>query len=157
MDPKILWLYFEDRVASTLFERIGRKTSFFMLRFLDVIFTLVHLTLVIFNLFGWIPKATRKAHLVTIALTAASWFLLGIWFGMGYCPLTDWQWEVKEKLGEQNLPPNFIEYYAEKLTGRDYDTSFIGLMITICFALAAGLSLYVNFVLPRFNRRVNRI
>lgn len=125
-----------------------------MLRFLDVLLTFAHLALVVFNLFGWIPRATRKAHLITIALTAASWLGLGIWFGTGYCPLTDWQWDVKEKLGERNLPPNFIEYWAEKLTGRDYDTSFVGLMITIFFALAAGLSLYVNFVLPRLTKHV---
>jgi hypothetical protein len=124
-----------------------------MLHFLDVLLTFLHLALVFFNLFGWIPRITRKAHLVTIALTAASWLVLGIWFGTGYCPLTDWQWEVKEKLGAQNLPPNFIEYWAEALTGRDYDTSFVSLMITLFFALAAGLSLYVNFVLPRLTKR----
>lgn len=123
-----------------------------MLHFWDALLTFVHLAIVLFNLFGWIPRSTRKAHLVSIGLTAASWFLLGLWFGMGYCPFTDWQWRVKAKLGERHLPPNFIEYYAEKLTGRDYDPSFIGLMITICFALAAGLSLYVNFVLPRLKR-----
>lgn len=127
-----------------------------MLRFLDILLTMVHLALVFFNLFGWIPLATRKAHLVTIALTAASWLVLGIWFGTGYCPLTDWQWNVKEALGERNLPPNFIEYYAEKLTGHDYDTSFVGLLITIFFAGAAGLSLYVNFVLPRLKGRQKR-
>lgn len=124
-----------------------------MLRFLDVLLTIAHLALVVFNLFGWIPRVTRKAHLVTIGLTAASWLVLGIWFGTGYCPLTDWQWDVKEKLGERNLPPNFIEYFAEKWTGRDYDTSFVAMMITVFFALAAGLSLYVNFVLPRLKGR----
>ncbi|HWJ02807.1 MAG TPA: DUF2784 domain-containing protein [Verrucomicrobiae bacterium] len=127
-----------------------------MLRFLDVLLTLVHLALVFFNLFGWIPKRTRKAHLITLLITAASWFILGIWYGMGYCPLTDWQWNVKEKLGERNLPPNFIEYYAEKLTGRDYAPAFIGGMITVFFALAAGLSLYVNFVHPRIRRKLKR-
>ena len=127
-----------------------------MLRFLDVLLTFAHLALVLFNLFGWIPKATRKAHLITIGLTAASWLVLGIWFGTGYCPLTDWQWDVKEQLGERNLPPNFIEYWAEKLTGRDYDTSFVALLITIFFALAAGLSFYVNFILPRLKKQVSK-
>jgi hypothetical protein len=120
-----------------------------MLRILDILLSIVHLALVFFNLFGWIPKCTRKAHFIAVLITAASWLVLGLWFGIGYCPLTDWQWNVKEKLGERNLPPNFIEYFAEKLTGRSYDTSFVSQMITIFFALAAGLSLYVNFVLPR--------
>jgi hypothetical protein len=70
----------------------------------------------------------------------------------GYCPFTDWQWKVKEALGERNLPHNFIEYFAEKLTGQDFDPSLVGILITVGFALAAGLSLYVNFVLPRLRR-----
>jgi hypothetical protein len=121
----------------------------FMLHFLDVLLTLVHFGIVGFNLFGWIPKATRKAHFISIVLTAASWFILGIWFGTGYCPFTDWQWRVKERLGERNLPANFIEYYAEKITGKDFDPAIINNLITICFALAALLSIYVNFILAR--------
>lgn len=124
-----------------------------MLHFWDVLLTIVHLALVLFNLFGWIPRATRKAHFITIVLTAGSWFVLGIWFGMGYCPFTDWQWDVKRQLGERNLPPNFIEYFAEKVAGRDFDPDLVGTMITVFFALAAGLSLYVNFVLPRLKRK----
>jgi len=120
-----------------------------MLQFLDVILTIVHLAIVVFNLFGWIPKVTRRAHFISIVLTAASWFLLGIWFGMGYCPFTAWQWQVKETLGERNLPANFIEYFAEKFTGIDFNTQFISNVIAISFAAVALLSVYINFVHPR--------
>jgi hypothetical protein len=120
-----------------------------MLQFLDVLLSIIHLAIVGFNLFGWMPKITRKAHFVSIILTAASWFLLGIWFGMGYCPFTDWQWKIKEILGEKNLPANFIEYFAEKATCSDFDPEFINNVIAISFAMAALLSVYVNFVYPR--------
>jgi hypothetical protein len=119
---------------------------------LDILLTIVHLSIVLFNLFGWIPKRTRKAHLVSLALTAVSWFVLGIWYGMGYCPFTEWQWSVKEKLGEKNLPNNFIEYFLEKITGHDFSSSFVETLITVCFAVAVVLSLYVNFILPRVKR-----
>lgn len=89
---------------------------------------------------------TRKAHLISIILTAASWFLLGIWFGIGYCPITEWQWQVKEKLGETNLPDSFVKYYGDKLTGKDLDPSVINTITAVCFALAVVISLYVNFV-----------
>ena len=125
-----------------------------MLKFLDVLFTIVHLAIILFNLFGWIPKATRKAHFMAILLTAASWFLLGIRFGIGYCPVTDWQWQVKARLGERNLPNSFIEYYAEKLSGRNFDTGFIDTVTAIAFGLATLLSVYVNFILPRIKRRI---
>jgi hypothetical protein len=124
-----------------------------MLQFLDILFTILHLVIILFNLFGWIPRPTRKAHFIVVLLTASSWFLLGIWFGIGYCPVTDWQWQVKEKLGERNLPNSFIEYYAEKLTGRNFEPGLVDIVTATAFALAALLSIYVNFILPRINGR----
>ena len=124
-----------------------------MLQFLNILLTILHLAIILFNLFGWIPKATRRAHFIVILLTAASWFVLGIWFGIGYCPVTDWQWQVKEKLGERNLPNSFIEYYAEKLTGRNFGSGFIDTITAVAFAVAALLSVYVNFILPGIEQR----
>ncbi len=114
-----------------------------MLQFLDVLLSIVHLSFIVFNLFAWIPKITRKAHFISVVITAASWFLLGIWFGIGYCPFTDWQWQVKEKLGERNLPVNFIEYFAEKITGIDFDPQFINNIIAISFAVVTLLSVCI--------------
>jgi hypothetical protein len=120
-----------------------------LLRFLDILLTIVHLLVIGFNLFGWIWPRTRKAHLVCVLLTAASWLVLGIWFGWGYCPITDWQWDVKHKLGEQNLPNSFIKYYADKLAGKEFDTGFIDTVTAVSFAVAGLLSLYVNFFLKK--------
>ena len=117
-----------------------------MLHFLDIVLTLLHFIIIGFNLFGWIFPATRKAHFICILATGASWFLLGIWFGIGYCPITDWQWQVKTKLGEHNLPASFITYYADKLTGKNFTGNFINTITLICFALASLLSVYVNFI-----------
>src|SRR5687767_13782855 len=123
-----------------------------MLHLLDVLLTILHLIIILFNLFGWIPKSTRKLHFISILITAGSRFILGIWYGMGYCPITDWQWQVKEKLGEQNLPSNFIEYFAEKITGYDFSRGLANTVIAVCFAQAALLSIFVNFILPRLKR-----
>ena len=117
-----------------------------MLRLLDVFLTLVHLVIIGFNLFGWIWPATRKAHFICVLATVASWFLLGIWFGMGYFHVTDWQWRVKEQLGEHNLPASFIKYYADKISGRDISSSLIDSVTGISFLIAALLSVYVNFI-----------
>jgi hypothetical protein len=124
-----------------------------MLYALDIFFTVLHLTIIGFNLFGWIHPKTQKAHLITILLTAASWFLLGIWFGIGYCPITDWQWQVKEKLGETNLPDSFITYYANKLTGKSWDPELINIITVSCFALAVILTVYTNFLKGRKPRQ----
>ncbi|HEY0898697.1 MAG TPA: DUF2784 domain-containing protein [Sphingobacteriaceae bacterium] len=116
-----------------------------MLQFLDVFFTVLHLLIIGFNLFGWIWKGTRKWHLVAVMITAASWFILGIWYGMGYCPITDWQWQVKERLGETDLPASFIKYALDQLTGSDINAATIDSLTAIGFAGAAAMGVYVNF------------
>ena len=116
-----------------------------MLHLLDIFYTALHLLIIGFNLFGWIWPKTRIAHFISILLTAGSWFLLGIWFGWGYCPITDWQWQVKEKLGEKHLPASFIEYYGEKIIGSSLDTGLVNLVTLLAFLLTALLSVYVNF------------
>ena len=122
------------------------------LRLLDSLLTVLHFVIIGFNLFGWIWKPLRKLHLVCILVTAACWFLLGIWFGIGYCPLTDWQWHIKEKLGEHNLPGSFIEYYAGKISGKPISTPLVNSITAVCFTLAALLSIYVNLLKMRFAR-----
>jgi hypothetical protein len=116
------------------------------LQLLDVLLTMFHFAIIGFNLFGWIWKPARKLHLVCILITAVCWFILGIWFGIGYCPLTDWDWHIKEKLGEHNLPGSFIEYYANKINGTPVSAPLIDTITAVCFALAALLSIYVNLL-----------
>ena len=117
-----------------------------MLSFLDILLSIAHISLTLFNLTGWIWKRTRKAHLVTLGLTLLSWFVFGIWYGWGYCFLTDWQWQVKEKLGETNLPASFIKYFADKITGKDFDPALVDNITLGCLVFAVAASLYVNFI-----------
>lgn len=116
-----------------------------MLRLLDGFFTFLHLLIIGFNLLAWISAKTRKAHLVLIIVTALSWFGLGIRYGWGYCPITDWQWDIKRQLGETNLPNSFIKYYADKLTGQSFSPDFVDTITALCFGIAAVISIYVNF------------
>ena len=120
-------------------------TFAFLLKFFDILLTIAHLALIGFNLFGWMWIKTRKAHLVTVSLTAFCWFVLGIWFGWGYCPITDWQWKVKERLGEINLPGSFIKYYADKISGKNIDPSIVDTVTLVSFLLVIILTIYFNF------------
>jgi len=115
------------------------------LQVLDVFYTIVHLAITGFNLLGWIWPKTRKAHLITAGITLVCWFGLGIWYGFGYCPVTDWQWEVKRKLGETHLPDSFIKYFADKITGQDFDPQLVNQLTLWLFIVAIGLSVYFNF------------
>ena len=117
-----------------------------MLIFLDVLYTIIHFLLIGFNLTGWLWRKTRKIHLLTLALTAVCWFVLGIWYGWGYCPLTDWHWNVKEKLGEEHLPGSFVKYMADRITGLDINAALIDYITLGCLIGAVIASLYVNFI-----------
>jgi Protein of Unknown function (DUF2784) len=116
-----------------------------MLHLTDNLLTLLHLAIILFNLFGWIFPAARKAHFISIVTTAFCWFVLGIWFGWGYCPVTDWQWRIKEQLGETNLPASFITYYADKISGMHFRDSLVDLLTLILFLAATVVSVYLNF------------
>lgn len=119
------------------------------LALLDVLFSILHLLIIGFNLFGWIFKATRRIHFWFTMLTLFCWTILGIWFGLGYCPITDWQWQVKEKMGEQNLPASFIKYFADKVTGANVNAELIDILTLGLFLIAIGISVKLNF----FNKK----
>src|SRR5262249_8135894 len=64
-----------------------------MLDVLDKAFLVFHTALVLFNMFGWAWRRTRVLHLVTLGATAFSWFVLGAFYGWGYCLCTDWHFQ----------------------------------------------------------------
>ena len=87
------------------------------MKFLDIFFTIFHTSLVLFILFGWIWRKTRKLHLIVVLLTAGSWLILGIFYGLGYCPFTDWHFRVLEQLGHTGLPASYISFLVTRITG----------------------------------------
>ena len=107
-------------------------------------FFIFHLILIFFNLFGWIPKKLRKWNLVTLSLTAFSWFVLGIFYGFGYCFLTDWHWEVREKLGYSNNSNSYIQFLIKELTGVSVDETLVNTLTAIFFFTAFALSIYTT-------------
>jgi hypothetical protein len=116
--------------------------------FLDVTFLVLHTLLIIFNLFGWIFRKTRRINLLTILLTASSWLVFAPWYGLGYCPCTDWHWEVKRRLGETDLPNNYFTYLIDAWTGiaiTDFTAERLALGC-LAIALIASISLNVGDV-----------
>ncbi len=112
---------------------------------LDFLLTLLHLAIIGFNLLGWIWRSTRKLHFYLVIATLFCWVVLGFWYGFGYCPITDWQWQVKAKLGEQDLPNSFIKYFAEKVTGMEISSALIDWVTAVSFGLVvlASSTFYV--------------
>ncbi len=111
---------------------------------LDWFFTVFHSLLILFNITGWAWKKTRKLNLAVILLTAGSWFILGLFYGIGYCPLTDWHWNVLYRLGERGLPPSYTQYLIDRVTGIELTSSQADLLTGGGLAIAFVISLVLN-------------
>ncbi len=117
----------------------------------DQFFLWFHGGLVLFNCLGWIWRPTRVAHLVSVGLTAASWFLLGIFYGIGYCPLTDWHFGVLQRLGEDDLPRSYLTYLVRRITGLNPAPRLVEVTTVLGLVAAAGAALVMR---ARKSRRV---
>lgn len=124
-----------------------------MLIFLDYFFLIFHTSLSLFNVLGWIWQKTRRYNLALLLLTGSSWVFLGIFYGFGYCPLTDWHWHVLHELGRHDLPASYITYLLERLTGADLPGQHVDMAVAGSFAAALALSAWLNI---RDYRRTNR-
>lgn len=116
-----------------------------MFKFLDIVFVVFHTCLIVFNLFGWIWKPTRKASLITLLLTGGSWFIMGIFYGIGYCPLTDWHWDILRKLEVTGLPNSYIQYLLERILSVHFSAKVVDSGTALAYFLALFASFYVNF------------
>jgi len=111
---------------------------------LDKFFFIFHTVLIVFNLFGWVWAKTRRANLVVLLLTAGSWFLLGIWYGFGYCPSTDWHWQVRMELGHHDMPPSYLTFLIRSLTGFEVSKTLVDIFAVIFLFLALTASIWSN-------------
>lgn len=125
----------------------------FFLHTIDWFFVVFHGSLTLFNALGWIWKKTRKLNLVTLVLTGSSWFLLGLFYGLGYCPLTDWHFQVLNRLGENNLPASYIEYLLERFLPVDFSSTLVDTATGGVFLVVLLLSILLNFLDWRKEKR----
>ena len=117
---------------------------FAMYAFLDKFFFVFHSALIILILFGWIWRKTRLANLIVVLFTAFSWTVLGIWYGFGYCPFTDWHWQVRMRLGHSNMPSSYTKFLVDSLTGLDVSERLVDTLAVLLLAAALVASVLTN-------------
>jgi hypothetical protein len=128
-----------------------------MYHILDWFFVIFHSIITLFNLTGWLWKKTRRLNLYVLLTTGASWFLLGIFFGMGYCFLTDWHWKVLHKLGHYDLPDSYIQYIIHRLTGISFDSALVRKSTLILFLFSLLMSLILNFYNSKLKTKISHL
>lgn len=115
-----------------------------MLTFLDYFFIVFHTMFTLFNMTGWIWNKTRKIHLATIAVTACSWFILGIWYGWGYCFCTDWHWKIRDALGRPIRSDSYIHFLILELTGYYAPPNLVDTATMAVFIFCTAMSIILN-------------
>ena len=112
--------------------------------FLDAFFFVFHSAVIAFNLFGWLWKKTRLVNLILLVSTGFSWFVLGIWYGFGFCPCTQWHWQVRMALGHDDMPRSYTKFLVDSLTGLDTNAVLMDALTLVLFLLALFASLMAN-------------
>lgn len=115
-----------------------------MLAALDIFFFVFHTVLTLFNLVGWAFRKTRRSNLITLLLTGFSWGVLGIFYGFGYCFLTDWHWAVREKLGYDTPYNSYIQFFLDEVFGIQTTARTADTWTLVLFVGALIASITVN-------------
>ena len=106
------------------------------LNFLDSLLFAFHNAVIFVNLFGWMIPYLVKTQRILISLTAFSWFVIGFFYGFGYCIVTDIHYQILYRLGKTDLPNSYIKYLLDKIFGTDLNALYVDIGTGIGFAVA---------------------
>ena len=107
---------------------------------LDRLFLLAHTALILFVLVGWIWPGSRRLHRWVVLLIAGSWFGLGLRYGIGYCPCTDWHWQIRRQLGDDDLPTSYIKFLLDSWFETSIGAQLVDAVTLALFLLVFALS-----------------
>lgn len=116
-----------------------------LLSLANIFFHLVHLSIVFFFLFGWLSERTLLAHFILSVLILFSWCGLGLLFGFGYCLVTDIQWKIKKRMGEEPYTEYYIKYMLDKVTRFDTNPNTVNAITTYSFFIIFIISSVLVF------------
>jgi hypothetical protein len=124
-------------------ENVGVK-AILIYHLLNLAFHGLHISVIAFNLFGWALKETRFANLLLILLTLGSWYIFGRWLGVGYCPITDWHWRIRRRMGVTPIPDSYIKLVLDGISGKDLDHNKINALTLVATLVSGMTSLVMN-------------
>jgi hypothetical protein len=115
-----------------------------LLHALNIFFLVFHTGLILFNSLGWAFRRTRRWNLVTLGATGFSWFVMGFWYGIGYCACTDWHWQVRRALGYRDDADTYVGFLFESFTPWHPSRELLDGVSGSVFALSVLLSVWLN-------------
>jgi len=121
------------------------KRNWSVRHFANYFFHVVHVALILFVAFGWIFPAARPLHLVFVCLIFLSWFGLGLFYGIGYCPVTSYHWKLRQSL-DLPIKDTYIKYFLDKVFRRNFDSSFVSTVTWGWFLAVSAFNVFYSFV-----------
>lgn len=115
-----------------------------MLIFYNYAFHALHLAVIGLNLFGWTVPRLRVVTFLMQLITIGCWVGFGVvkdWWG--YCPLTDWHWEVLAALGNEPAQNNYIAYILAQWAGLYLPNAMVQGLIIGSFTMAVLANSYI--------------
>lgn len=107
-----------------------------LLNITDTSLTIFHDAFTIWNLIGWIFSGLpRKIHFIGIHLTLFSWVVLGYFYGLGYCIITDVHYSIKYCMGQTHLPPSYIQLRIQDIFGLLPNLEITNTVVGIIFVI----------------------
>jgi hypothetical protein len=116
-----------------------------LLQIINILFYIFHALLILFNVLGWLFRSLRYWNLISLLATAFSWFVLGIWKGWGYCPCTDWHFEVRRQLDLEVQSSSYIDFLLISAVDLHFSRSLIDSATLLTFLVCLCLSSWVNY------------
>jgi hypothetical protein len=74
---------------------------------------------------------------------------------MGYCPLTDWHFNILESLGKSELPVSYIKYLADRITGLNFNETVIDAITLWGLVVSLVISIILN-IRDWLSRRIKK-
>ena len=111
---------------------------------INSLFHSVHLLVILFVATGWMVSALLPFHLALTGLTLMCWFILGLWFGFGYCPISDWHWKFKGALGDGQPQGSYIHFVLQHMRKNKISAAVVDKVVLVGTVVIMGISLFLN-------------
>jgi hypothetical protein len=119
-------------------------------RIASLLFHMMHSSIVIFSVTGWMFTATRPYHIVIQSIIFVSWYVLGLWYYPGYCISTDYHFRILRKLGVDPGSQSYIKYLIDTLTPFRFEEKRLDRVIVVsfftCYCLSVILYLFPDIL-----------
>ena len=117
---------------------------------IDLIFNILHIAVILINCLGWTYKPVKKFSLYLILITLFSWSIVGIFGGIGFCPITYLHSKYLLSNHDYILPFSYLDYIFINNLDFDISSRTISLISIIVIFSSLYLSLAKNNIKSKF-------